>query len=366
MGGQRSMLVLIENLDRNKFRPYVILPAEGELSRRLRKLDCQIKIIPLTSLKPKNAATVISNILKIRKFIKNEKIDIIHPDFERDAFVSGLAKQFTSAKMVWHVRLTRPESLDRVNATLADGIIGISEATGNRFRNVKNIDKKFIKIFNGVDCKKFEPASNIEQLRNELKLPQDRKIVLFVGQIKDSKGIVDIIEAAAYLKKTYYTRLPVFILVGDFVSMEYGTHLKNVIEEKQLNDVITHIPQCEAIEKWFAAADILLLPSYEGNEGMGRVIFEAMACGTVPLGTDIPGINEAITQDTGMLVREHSPVQIADAVSKLIDDKTFYNNLRQNALERARNVFDIKIHARKVENYYLKLMNKTPDRNPRF
>jgi glycosyltransferase involved in cell wall biosynthesis len=359
MGGQRSMLSLIEHLDRNKFRPFVILPAEGELSQRLRETGCRINIIPLTSLKPKNARTVISNIFKIRNFIKTEKIDILHPDFERDVFVSGLAKLFTQTKMVWHVRLTRPESLDKINARLSDGIIGISEATKKRFHNVKNIDKKFIKIFNGVDCEKFKPPFDIVQLRNELGIPADKKIVLFVGQIKDSKGIADIIEAAAYLKEQNGFSLPLFYFVGDFASEKYEKFFFESVESSGLDDSITYIPQQEKIEKWFAAADILLLPSYEGSEGMGRVVFEAMACGTVPVGTDISGINEAISNDTGILVNEYAPQEIAEAISRIINNPGDYERFKKNGLKRAKEVFDIRIHARNVENFYLRLLKKS-------
>ena len=352
------MLALIEHLDRTKFRPFAILPDKGELFNRLEQLDCQTEIIPLTSLKPKNTTAVISNIRRIRNFIRREKIDIIHPDFERDVFVCGLAKLFSPTKMVWHVRLTRPESLDKINARLADGIIGISEATKKRFEDIKNIDEKFIKIFNGVDCSKFKPVNDRITLRNELNLSEQNDIVLFVGQIKDSKGIADIIEAAAILKNKNRASMPLFLFVGNFESDDYEKFFNEMIDKYQLNDFAKHIPQQEKIEKWFAAADILLLPSYEGSEGMGRVIFEAMACGTVPVGTNISGINEAITTDTGILVNEHSPDEIAEAITKLLDDRSLLDNMRKNGLKRSRDVFDITKHARNVENFYLALLNK--------
>ncbi len=352
------MLVLIEHLDRSRFRPFAIVPAEGELSARLEKLDCKVEIIPLTSLKPKNYPTVISNIRKIRRFIKRENIDILHPDFERDTFVSGLAKLFTPTKMIWHVRLTRPETLDKINARLADGIIGISEATKKRFSATADIDEKFVKIFNGVDCEKFKPPADIIALRKELKLPINKRIVLFVGQIKDSKGIADIIEAAARLRNSNYATMPLFLFVGSFESDDYEKFFYQIIKKHELNEIIEHIPQQEQIEKWLAAADILLLPSYEGSEGMGRVIFEAMACGTVAVGTNISGINEAITNGTGVLVAEGSPGEIAEAIKKLLGDKALFDKIREAGLERARNVFDIRLHARNIEKFYLNILDK--------
>jgi glycosyltransferase involved in cell wall biosynthesis len=149
-----------------------------------------------------------------------------------------------------------------------------------------------------------------------------------------------------------------FLFVGNFESDDYEKLFNEMIDKYQLNDFAKHIPQQEKIEKWFAAADILLLPSYEGSEGMGRVIFEAMACGTVPVGTNISGVNEAITTDTGILVNEHSPDEIAEAITKLLDDRSLLDNMRENGLKRSRDVFDITKHARNVENFYLKIMKK--------
>jgi len=357
MGGQRSMLALIENLDREKFHPFAILPAEGELSQKLKELNCTTKIIPLTSLKPKNARTIISNIIEIRKFIKKENIDILHPDFERDAFVAGIAKINTPAKMIWHVRLTRPENLDKINAFLSDGIIGVSSATKKRFLKVKNLDRKFITIFNGVDHNTFVPTEDKNLLRQTLGLPLNIPIIIFVGQIKDSKGVEDIINATEILLKKNIQKTPLLLLIGEYESIEYENKILKLIAEKHLSDIVLRKPQQNNIHQWMAAADILLLPSYEGSEGMGRVLFEAMACGTVPVGTNISGINEAISRDTGILIHEHSPSELASTIEKLITNVPLYNNLKNNTIERAKTVFDIKIHAANVQNFYYSILN---------
>lgn len=358
MGGQKSMLALIENLDRNIFRPYVILPKEGELSRKLNDLNCTVQFLPLTSLKPKNINTVFSNIFAIRKFIKQEHIDILHPDFERDAFVAGLAKLNTQAKMIWHVRLTRPERLDKINARLADGIIGVSSAVKKRFSEVKDIDKKYITVFNGVDCTLFKPAKNKISLRESLGIPLNRPIVLFVGQIKDSKGIEDILNASDLINKKNLAVSPLFLLVGDYESSNYEAYITGIINSRNLSSLVNHKQQQNNIQDWMVAADMLVLPSYEGSEGMGRVIFEAMACGTVPIGTNISGINEAISNDTGILIPQHSPAKLVDAILQLISDKSLYETLSINSRKRAETVFDIKIHTEKVQNFYQNIFKK--------
>ncbi|GAB1370362.1 hypothetical protein MASR1M45_04220 [Candidatus Kapaibacterium sp.] len=84
MGGQKSMLNLIINLDRSIYKPFAIVPEIGELSKELESYNCKTFVVPLKSLKPKHLFTQIHNIYQIKKIIKDNNISIVHPDHERD------------------------------------------------------------------------------------------------------------------------------------------------------------------------------------------------------------------------------------------------------------------------------------------
>ena len=84
---------------------------------------------------------------------------------------------------------------------------------------------------------------------------------------------------------------------------------------------------------------------------MSRVLYEAMACGAVPVATDIRGNRDALTQDTGVLVPERSPDEIARALTALRAERVRLASLRDAGLRRARDVFDIRLHARAVEAF---------------
>lgn len=127
---------------------------------------------------------------------------------------------------------------------------------------------------------------------------------------------------------------------------------QNFISGNKLNEIISVLPQQSEIQRFMQTCDILILPSHEGVEGMGRVLFEAMACGKPVIGTNISGVNEAITPETGILVPEKSPKEIANAIIKFMSDKNYYISCSQNARQRALNVFDIKRHAENVMNFY--------------
>lgn len=355
MGGQQSMMALIKHLDRARVKPFAIVPSEGELSKELRKIGCETFVVPLTSLKPKNIFIHINNIKLIRKIISEKEIDIIHPDHERDSIIAGIAKLFTASKMIWHVRLTRAVSTDNLSVRLSDGIIGISNDIRLRFKNQEQIKKKFTTIYNGVDCDLFVPLDNQNSIRIELKLPLNKYLINFTGQFKEGKGIFDIIEAAKILKDNLEEKKVIFILIGTPESPEFYEEMKRRISNYSLNDYFIILSQQSNIYRFMQASDLLLLPSHEETEGMGRVLFEAMACGTPVIATNVKGVREAVSVETGILVNEKSPNELAEAIKKYLYYKEVQISKAIAGRKRALELFDIKIHAKNVMNFYDKI-----------
>lgn len=354
MGGQQSMFALIKNLDKHNFNSYVLLPSEGELSNVLEEAGYKCFFLPLCSLKAKNIFRTLSNIIKLHCIIKRDKIDIIHCDSERDAFISIFAKKHTNAKLIYHLRLTRKNNLDKAIIKNSDHLIGISE--GTRQRVEKEYQSKLSIIFNGVDVSKFVPVDDEERikLKQELSFPDKDYNILFVGQIKYGKGILDLIEAAKILndKGCNFS----VSLVGKFENNEFETLVKNKIKDYNLTHIFYFWGQRDNIYRFMQAADVLVLPSHEGVEGMGRVIFEAMACGIPAVASDISGVREAVPKGTGILVLEKNPTELANALIEInkTGSKNYVEKCRQNALTN----FDIKEHAKKVEKVYNHLLNK--------
>lgn len=356
MGGQKSMTALIKNLNRDEFCPFAILPEAGELSEELEKINCKTFMVPLKSLKPKYISDNFKNIQLIRQIIKNNNIDIIHPDHERDSIIGGIAKLFTNAKMVWHVRLTRGVESDNLSCKLSDGIIGISSDIKERFSKFKHIDKKYITIYNGVDCSIFKPVDSKKDAKIKLGYNADEFIICYAGQFKIGKGIFDLLEAARIIKQDYSKKIK-FLMIGTPESSEIVNEMSAYIENNSLDNVCI-LSQQSKIQDFMQASDILILPSHEKTEGMGRVLFEAMACGTPVIATNVKGVREAVTGATGILIPEKSPNNIAVAVYKYFNDENFRVQAAIESRKRALEVFDISIHARNVEKFYKKILIK--------
>ncbi len=359
MGGQRSMALLIEHLDRRRVEPLVICPGPGDLTDRMLALDCPVAHIPLHRIKPRTLPAVWRSSRRIRALLATRRIAIIAPDAARDALTSGLAKLGTATKLVWFVRLTSADPLDFILERMADGMIGDSDATRRRFSPGRRVSARYRTILGGVDLGLFRPAADRPALRHALALPRDRMVLVFVGQVKRAKGVLDIVDALALLRPQLPSeRLPVLVIIGTPDPPAILQDIAGRGAAAGVADAVRVLPHQPSAREWMQAADVLVSGSHQDTEGMSRVLYEAMACGAVPVATDIHGNRDALTPDTGVLVPERSPSAMAAALRALLEQPERLAALREQGVRRAREVFDIRRHARQVEEFYEQLVER--------
>ncbi len=357
MGGQRSMALLIEHLDRNAVDPLVICPGPGPLTDHLTRLGCPVVHIPLHRIKPRTLGAVWRSSRAIRALLRERRIDIIAPDAARDALTCGLAKLGTATKMVWFVRLTSHDPLDPILAHLADAMIGDSDDTLRRFGGSRRVAARHRTIVGGADLRRFQPPDDRTAVRRAFDLPLDRPVLLFVGQVKAAKGVLDIVDALGRLTADRAGTAPFLVVIG---TPDPPAMLEEIARRAAAHGVAQQLrvlPQQSDVERWMQAADVLVSGSHQDTEGMSRVLYEAMACGAVPVATDIRGNRDALTPETGVLVPERDPAAMARAVGALLADAPRLEALRRAGIARARATFDIRLHARGVEGFYREVLD---------
>lgn len=352
MGGQRSMALLIEHLDRSVVEPLAICPGPGPLTDHLTRLGCPVVHIPLHRIKPRTLAAVWRSSRAIRALLGERDIDIIAPDAARDALTSGLAKLGTRTRMVWFVRLTSHDPLDPILERLADGMIGDSDDTRRRFSGSRRVTARHRTIVGGADLRRFRPVEDRLALRRALDLPVDRPVALFVGQVKAGKGVLDIVEAMALIGPGR----PLLVIVGSPDPPAILDEIAARTARLGIAGDVRVLPQQEGIERWMQATDLLVSGSHQDTEGMSRVLYEAMACGAVPVATDIRGNRDALSPETGVLVPERDPGAMARAVAGLIADPKRRLALSRAGVQRVAEQFDIRLHARGVEAFYREMV----------
>jgi glycosyltransferase involved in cell wall biosynthesis len=350
-GGQQSLLLLLKNLDRSRFKPLLLCSCEGALTAFAESLDIETILLKT----PRLIAVNLSAIITIIKIVKKHHVKIIHADHPRQAFYLGFAARLAGVPMVWHIRVgNRGNRLyERIIYALASKVIGVSHAAVSRFEKKKQFDKKTSVIYNAVDLVAFSPDIQGKRIRDEFSL--GNKIVIgTMGQLLPRKGQELFIRAAAEISKTHKGKVR-FMIVGAGTT-EYTAHLKKHSADFNLNDDIlftgfrTDIPQLLASFDIFTLATTYL-------EGLSRVLIEAMAAGKPVIATRIGGNLETIVDGvTGILIAPDDVGDLAKAMVTLIDDSKLRTNMgckgRQLALDR----FDITKNIEAIEMIYRDLL----------
>ena len=105
------------------------------------------------------------------------------------------------------------------------------------------------------------------------------------------------------------------------------------------------LPQGEVIARLAQSALFVLPCVTEADGGMDNlptVVMEAMAAGLPVISTAVAGVPEMVEEGaTGLLVPEHQPVALADAVDRLLGDRPLALSLGEAGRQRAAELFAI-------------------------
>lgn len=123
-------------------------------------------------------------------------------------------------------------------------------------------------------------AIDLELFRQRTHEPQT-PILLFAGRLSRSKRVEQVLQVAKMLRENC-TDLTVRI-VGEAVDPGYWSELQEIVKEHELADMVTFtgaITQSALVHE-YQQAKVFMNPS--DNDGLDKVVLEAMACGAVPL-----------------------------------------------------------------------------------
>ncbi len=198
----------------------------------------------------------------------------------------------------------------------------------------------------GVDLCKFDiRRKNVwhSEVREKYGIPEDAFVYCFIGRITGDKGINELFGAFRnVIEKKNNTWL---LLIGNpeisgSVNMEayhWAQEHPNVLFCGYTNEV----------EKYLAASDVYVLPSY--REGFGSAVIEAEAMGVPVIVTDIPGPREAMVRDrTGFMVPMKNVPALEEAMQKLGSDPELCRRFGEEGLEYASEKFERKELFRRI------------------
>ncbi len=224
----------------------------------------------------------------------------------------------------------------------------------------------YLKVIpNGVDCRRFRPASDGEKtaIRRELGVPQSSKVILFFGWLGRGKGTDILFDVWHTLRH----EIPDLHLLcgGNFLpSLRTREQIAAFLEENHLDPKDALSPSFHFFgpdptpERFFRAADVFMFPSR--REGFGTVQIEAMASGLPCVVNDIEGVSVDIfpNEKFGFRVAGNDKARYIDILRVLLTSDDIARNIGASARGRAKKLFSLDVVSRKYIDLYTLLSGR--------
>jgi len=354
-GGQKSLFLLLERLNKEKYQPFLICPSYGNFVKKVEKLGIETSLLETGELRNPNIFAFISTIRKLKKFIKQNNIDLIHTDARRQTIYAGIAAKLTKTLLVWHVRISDPElkQYDKTLLFLASKVIAVSQAVDTRLKEAKPQSKKTVIIYNGINLAEYGPQHPVDKLKKEFGIDQDNILIGTASQLIPSKGHRVLLEAAAQT-------LDVFpklrcIIIGDG-NNTYKQELFDLSQKLGIEKKVIFTGFREDIPPLINLMDIVVLPSTH-PEGLSRLLLEAMASSKPVIASDVGGNTESVEDGTtGLIVKSSDVDSLSQAILELAQNEKLRNFMGSEGRKRAEKLFNIDQNVAQIEHVYEELL----------
>ncbi len=270
----------------------------------------------------------VTPLLHICTFIfllaNNKKVDLIHAQGFNASFIARLSKTVFRKKFIASTHAIyelKPKSLTAklVKWVLktADKILTLSVPSREELIGIGIAKNKIETYRYWINQDVFKPLDK-KQAKEKVGW-NDKFIVLFVGRFIKIKGMDVLLDVARKTDKKLN-----FAFIGDGpLYKEIKSISENLANVEFIGKVKNH-----KLPDYYSAADILCIPS-QYEEGLGRVILEALSCGTTIVGSNRGGIPEVVDSSIGLLV-EPTAKKLKQAIENLYDDEVTLKSLSDN------------------------------------
>ena len=230
-------------------------------------------------------------------------------------------------------------ALEVLSCRAAHRVVAVSPSLAGEVRRLPGVRRRDVVVVgsgssNGVDAQRFSPAgdSRRAERRDELGVHEGVVVVGFVGRLTPDKGLVELLAVAEGLKDR---RDIVFLVIGDFEGT--GDQVSHRERLTRLGIRVTGYVRDTA--PWYAAMDVLVLPTY--REGFPNVVLEAAASGLPTVTTLATGARDSVVDGvTGLLVPPRDAAALQSAVLQLVDSPELRHSMGVAARARVLDAFD--------------------------
>ena len=362
-GVQRAMLEMLRHVDRRRYRPHVVCQGPGALPDELRRLDIPCHIVP-SLVRPILPWRDMQAYRALVTLFRRHEFQLVHTHSSKPGILGRIAARHAGVPVVvhhvhafaFHEFTPRPQRavyslMERWAGGYGDHVIFVNHEERELAVREKLLPAaKCLTIHNGVDLAPYSLEEHDRcraKFRTDHQLDDDETAILFSGRIDVPKQPLLLPKIAAALDR----RLPTSrwrLFIAGAGPMEPQMHAE--IARFEMGRRIVCLGWQQQPHPAYHGCDIAVQPSLW--EGLPLSVVEAHAAGLPVVGSNVKGIREVITPETGVLCPPREPESFAVELAKLVENRFQRQKLGMAARRRAVAHFDGNRNMRQVAELY--------------
>jgi len=340
-GAERVSVYLAEGLGRRGHRVVFACKRNEELLDALKRRGIEAHALPISGKGNLMAPFLLA------WFAEWIGADVIHTHLSTASLWGAVAGKVARIPSIASVHALNIRTCYTYSDMLATCSEGVREHMVRQGIPAERIEV----MYNGLNPEQFEGIPSEREVREELELPWDAPVIGEVAHLSPRKGQMYLLEAVALLLERW-PRL-ICLLVGEG---EDRAALERRVRELGIEDHVRVMGYRSDARRIMQAMDVVVLPSV-AIEGLGIALIEGAFLGKPVVGSDAPGIREALVDgSTGLLAPPGDARALSEAIGKILGNPEMAVEMGGRGRERAMAMFTLDHMVERAENLYRQLL----------
>ncbi len=330
---------------------------EGGLAQKAK--ECNLPVV----LERFKHAYDAAALLRVARLIRKERFHVVNTHSSVDSWVVSMASKMAGTPVLVRTRhLSVPIKTHPFNFVYRwpDAIVTTAEVIRRRMIEVNGMDDdRVVSIPTGVDLEVYNPVNDPGDIRHELGLGPENRIVTMVAVLRTWKRHEIFLEAAAELA-TDRPELR-FLVVGD------GPGRNRVTEKIKALDLEGRVVMTghrEDVPRILSISDVCVLTS-ESSEGVPQSVLQYQAMARPVVACEAGGIPEVVLDGrSGLLCPINDAAAVARSVARILDDPGLAENLGRTARRQVEESHSLAVMASSTLGLYERIYRNKIGRAP--
>jgi len=230
-------------------------------------------------------------------------------------------------------------------------VIALNKMEAEQYKRMGVPEEKIAVIPNGIDLSEYTELPPKGSFKKKFNIPEDKKIILYLGRIHKTKGIDFLVKAYAYLIKKMNFKDAILVIAGP--DDGYLDEVKHLVQELDISNSVLFTGPLYGKDKIsaYVDSDVYVLPSR--YEIWGMTVLEAYACGKPVIASKVGGLMDLIIEGmTGLLFKPGDITELAESIFFLLDNQEKAEDMGLKGRQFVKENFSIEKVVDRLEKVY--------------